>query len=139
MKPVNGVEEKKGANTLVKILAAAAEIFEPPSLIEQRRRREMNAEVVERLIANGTVGRGDEADQVGHGLFFLAARQQIEQAGKDFVTVFTLERESNLGREEAIFKPDVIARTAKFAGEVALALREFCQSRAQMDRPMAGM
>ena len=60
MEPMDGAKEKQGADALVEILAAAPEGVQFRAFFEECRERELRADGVEGLIADGRGGRGDD-------------------------------------------------------------------------------
>src|SRR5437867_10197221 len=66
METVDGIEKEKGTDTLVEIFAAAAKGIEGGALRQELGQREVNANLIERLIAEGGIGRGDDSNQIRH-------------------------------------------------------------------------
>ncbi len=67
MKTMNGVKKKQGAYPFVKVVTAPAEIFQILALGQQLLQRRAPAKGVERLVARGSVGGGDDVSEFeGH-------------------------------------------------------------------------
>src|SRR5581483_301240 len=67
MKAVNGIEEKKGADTFVKVLAPGTKVVQSRALLPQLVDGESRANTFERLVAKRGLSGLDDPDEVGHG------------------------------------------------------------------------
>src|SRR3954470_7852883 len=66
MKTINRVEEEKGPNAVVEIVAATAKIIKLGTLLQQLGSGQIAAKLIQRLVADGRIGRSDEMSQVQH-------------------------------------------------------------------------
>ena len=65
-------------------------------------------------------------------------REQFHQAAQHLVAVLAVQRQGQLGREQAVLDADVVAMRLQLAGQVPLAFGELGQGGGQMHAPLAG-
>ena len=63
----------------------------------------------------------------------LMGGEEFDEVAEDFVAVFAVEGEGELGGEEAVFHAEVVAASVEFGSEVAFALRELREGGAEVD------